>query len=281
MIYFGLTIISQIKKEDTEFKEYYFTIKELEKKMERKLNSKQLRDMAISLMSKPLLLPVNGRLDSKHWSVIGWFKHFDYDSGNISCSFDSRLKPYLIGISNRFSKGSLTSLLPMRSKYSKELYMLLIYEAYKGFFDVEVELLMNKLKVPKSLLLYKNFKTKVLLQAQKDLDKFSDITFTFEEIKKVRKVHRLKFNIKRNLNDLTMFINVIRELYVNKPLIKTPNGIVQCSTKGNLYFKNSIEEIHPKKAKLLWEKLHENREKLLVFEEAREELKARIEELGK
>jgi len=94
-------------------------------------------------------------------------------------------------------------------------------------------------------------------------------------------VHRLKFNIKRNLNDLTMFINVIRELYVNKPLIKTPNGIVQCFTKGNLYFKNSIEEIHPKKAKLLWEKLHENREKLLVFEEAREELKARIEELGK
>jgi plasmid replication initiation protein len=217
---FVLTIISQIKKEDTEFKEYHFTIKELEKKMERKLNSKQLRDMAISLMSKPLLLPLNGKLDSKQWSVIGWFKHFDYDSGNISCSFDSRLKPYLIGINNRFSKGSLTSLLPMRSKYSKELYMLLTYEAYKGFFDVEVELLMNKLKVPKSLLLYKNFKTKVLLQAQKDLDKFSDITFTFEEIKQGRKVHRVKFNIKRNLNDLTMFIKVIRELYVNKPLIK-------------------------------------------------------------
>ena len=277
---FVLTIISQIKKEDTEFKEYCFTIKELEKKMERKLNSKQLKDMAISLMSKPLLLPINGRLDSKHWSVIGWFKHFDYDAGNLSCSFDSRLKPYLIGINNRFSKGSLSSLLPMRSKYSKELYMLLTYEAYRGFFDVEVELLMNKLKVPNSLLLYKNFKTKVLLQAQKDLDKFSDIIFTFEEIKKGRRVHRLKFNIKRNLNDLTMFIKVIRELYVNKPLIKTSDGIIQCSTKGNLYFKNSIEEIHPKKAKLLWEKLHENRDRLLVFEESRKELLETIERLG-
>jgi len=52
-----LTIISQIKKEDTEFKEYYFTIKELEKKMERKLNSKQLRDMAISLMIDILPMP--------------------------------------------------------------------------------------------------------------------------------------------------------------------------------------------------------------------------------
>ncbi|RUM70061.1 MAG: hypothetical protein DSZ07_03185 [Sulfurovum sp.] len=277
---FVLTIISQIKKEDTEFKEYRFSIKELEKKMERKLNSKQLRDMAISLMSKPLLLPLNGKLDSKQWSVIGWFKHFDYDNGNISCSFDSRLKPYLIGINNRFSKGSLTSLLPMRSKYSKELYMLLIYEAYKGFFDVEVELLMNKLKVPKSLLLYKNFKTKVLLQAQKDLDKFSDIIFTFEEIKKGRKVHRLKFNIKRNLNDLSMFIKVIRELYINKPLIKTPNGTVQCSTKGNLYYKEFFDiDIHPKKAKLLWEKLHESRDELLVFEESREELKETIDKL--
>jgi len=278
---FVLTIISQIKKEDTEFKEYHFTIKELEKKMERKLNSKQLRDMAISLMSKPLLLPLNGKLDSKQWSVIGWFKHFDYDNGNISCSFDSRLKPYLIGINNRFSKGSLTSLLPMRSKYSKELYMLLIYEAYKGFFDVEVELLMNKLKVPNSLLLYKNFKTKVLLQAQKDLDKFSDIIFTFEEIKKGRRVHRLKFNIKRNLNDLNMFIKVIRELYVNKPLLKTSDGTLQCSTKGNLYFKEFFEiDIHPKKAKLLWEKLHENRDRLLVFEESREELTKRIEKLS-
>jgi len=278
---FVLTIISQIKKEDTEFKEYRFSIKELEKKMERKLNSKQLRDMAISLMSKPLLLPLNGKLDSKQWSVIGWFKHFDYDNGNISCSFDSRLKPYLIGINNRFSKGSLTSLLPMRSKYSKELYMLLIYEAYKGFFDVEVELLMNKLKVPKSLLLYKNFKTKVLLQAQKDLDKFSDIIFTFEEIKKGRKVYRLKFNIKRNLNDLSMFIKVIRELYINKPLIKTSNGTVQCSTKGNLYYKEFFDiDIHPKKAKLLWEKLHESRDELLVFEESREELKETINRLS-
>ena len=248
--------------------------------MERKLNSKQLKDMVISLMSKPLLLPINGKLDSKHWSVIGWFKHFDYDAENLSCSFDSRLKPYLIGINNRFSKGSLSSLLPMRSKYSKELYMLLAYEAYRGFFDVEVELLMNKLKVPKSLLLYKNFKTKVLLQAQKDLDKFSDIIFTFEEIKKRRKVHRLKFNIKRNLNNLTMFIKVIRELYINKPLIKTSNGMVQCSTKGNLYFKNSIEEIHPKKAKLLWEKLHKNREKLLVFEESQRELIEKMDMLN-
>jgi plasmid replication initiation protein len=276
---FVLTIISQIKKEDTEFKEYHFSIKELEKKMDRKLNSKQLKEMAVSLMSKPLLLPVNGKLDSEHWRVVSWFKHFDYDNGNISCSFDSRLKAYLIGITNRFSKGSLSSLLPMRSKYSKELYMLLTYEAYRGFFDVEVEPLMNKLKVPKSILLYKNFKTKVLLQAQKDLAKFSDITFTFEEIKQGRKVHRLKFNIKRNINDLTMFIKVIRELYMNKPLIKTSDGLIQCSTKGNLYFKNSVEEIHPKRAKLLWEKLHENRDKLLVFEESKRELEKTLERM--
>ena len=34
--------------------------------------------------------------------------------------------------------------------------------------------------------------------------------------------------------------------------------------------------IIPKKAKLLWEKLHENRDKLLVFEESRKELIERL-----
>jgi len=157
--------------------------------------------------------------------------------------------------------------------------MLLTYDAFRGFYETEVEHLMKKLKVPKSMLVYADFKRKVLLQAQKDLAKFSDITFTFEEIKKGRKIHRLKFNIKRNLNDLTMFIKVIRELYVNKPLIKTSEGLIQCSTKGNLYFKNFVQEIHPKKAKLLWEKLHENRDKLLVFEESKEELEKTLERM--
>ena len=51
--------------------------------------------------------------------------------------------------------------------------MLLTYDAFRGFYEVEVESLMKKLKVPKSMLVYADFKRKVLLQAQKDLDKFS------------------------------------------------------------------------------------------------------------
>ena len=75
---FIFTIISQIKKEDTEFKDYYFTIKELEVKMERKLNPKQVQDMTLSLFGKPLLLPVDGKLDSKNWIAVNWFKHVQY-----------------------------------------------------------------------------------------------------------------------------------------------------------------------------------------------------------
>jgi len=39
-------------------------------------------------------------------------------------------------------------------------------------------------------------------------------------------------------------------------------------------------DIHPKQAKLLWEKLHESRDKLLVFEESRKELKETINRLS-
>jgi len=55
--------------------------------------------------------------------------------------------------------------------------------------------------------------------------------------------------------------------YKPQPLIKTSDGTVQCSTKGNLYYKEFFDvDIHPKKAKLLWEKLHESRDELLVFD---------------
>lgn len=262
-----LTLIAQIKQEDTNFKDFKFSIKELEAYMGKKLNSKQIQDLVLGLLKKPLLLPIDGTLDSEHWRAAHWFAYFDYEEGMISCAFSEKLKPYLLEIKGRYSIGSLKTLLPMKSKYSKELYMILASEAYRGFYTVEVEKLMKKLQVPKSLLIYSDFKKKVLLQAQKDLDKFSDIVFTFEEIKKVgKKVHTIRFNITRNLNDLNAFIKTIRELYVNVPLIQTSEGTLQCSSHGELYFKETPEkEIDPQRAKSIWNHIHEKREELIIF----------------
>ena len=269
-----LTLISQIKQEDENFKEYVFTTQDLEKKMNKKIHSKQLQNLALNLLQKPLLLPVEGTLNSDRWVAVSWFSHFEYINGNISCAFNERLKPYLLQIKGRHSLGTLKRLLPMKSKYGKELYLLLSAEAFRGFYEVEVEKLQKKLKVPKSLYIYNNFKTKVIEQAKKDLDKFSDISFTIDEIKQGKKVHKIKFNIKRNLEDLKVFISVIREHYVNVPLAETKEGMtLQCSKKGYLYYKeNPTKDIHPKTAQTLWEKLHDKRDELIIFKENADKL---------
>lgn len=273
-----LTLIAQIKHEDEEFKDFEFTKSELETLMGKKLNGKQLQELAVGLLKKPLLLPVDGLLDADNWRAANWFSYFLYKDGVITCAFNPPLAPYLLQIQGRYSLGSLKALLPMKSKYSKELYMILSSEAYRGNYIVEIEKLQKKLQVPKSLLQYNQFKTKVLLQAQKDMDKFSDVTFTFEEHKKIKKkVVELKFHIKRNLNSLKQFIKTIRELYVNVPLAKTEHGLLQCSEKGELYFKeNPHQEINAKQSNKLWKDLHEIRDKLVCFKQDGDEEEERL-----
>lgn len=261
-----LTLIAQIKREDEEFKEYHFTTKELEQAMDTQLNSKQLQKLALQLLEKPLLLPVEGKLNSKNWEALNWFSYFRFKDGVITCSFSPKLKPYLLNIQSHFSKGSLKVLLPMNSKYSKELYMILKYHKKGGIYEVQVEHLMKKLGVPKSFK-YSHFKTKALLKAQEDLNKFADISFTFEEEKDGRKIDKLIFHITWNANDLKAFIKIIRELYVNVPLIEVEKGVLQCSTRGELYFKDEPQlAIHHKTAQIFWEKIYEKRDELLAFE---------------
>lgn len=269
-----LVLIAQIKQEDTKFKDYHFTLKELSVYMGRELQSKQIRNLVMSLLEKPLLLPIEGMLDSEHWMATNWFSYFTYNNGVISCAFNERLQPFLLDIKGRYSIGSLKTLLSMKSKYSKELYLVLSSEAYKGFYEVEVIDLMKKLQVPKSLLNYADFKRKVLIQSKQDMDKFSDISFELEESEKIRKrVIKIKFHITRNLNDLKAFIKTIRELYTNVPLVQTKDGVLQCSTKGYLYIKDKPEkDIHPKTAEKLWQNIHEKRDALLIFKDNQENI---------
>jgi len=118
-----LTLLTAIKHEDEDFKDYQFTIKDLEKKTNRTWNSKQLKDTIKSLMSKPIHIP---KESGKGWTIINWFSSFDYDhKGIITCRFDKALKPYLIQIQGTRIISDFRHLLPMQSSYSKRMYLLL------------------------------------------------------------------------------------------------------------------------------------------------------------
>ncbi len=172
-----LTLLTEIKKEDKDFQDYIFSLKDLEFKTSKKWHSKQLKDTVKGLMNKPLEI----KESPDKWEIINWFSYFKYDNGIITCRFDNRLKPYLLGIKNRFIISDLRMILPIRSSYSKRIYLLLKEYAKIGSREFQISELQDTLKVPQSLKVYADFKRKVLLKSKADIDKFTDLKIHFIE----------------------------------------------------------------------------------------------------
>ena len=256
-----LVLLTAIHKEDRDFKTYEFTMSELESRTDRQWNSSQLKATIKGLMSKPLELPSES---GKGWAIVNWFTYFSFDDGLISCRFEKALKPYLIDIQGRMILGDNRHLLPMKSSYSKRVYLLLKEYAKFGVRKFNIEELMNILKVPKSLLRYSQFKQKVLDRAEQDINKYTDLKISFDEKKTRRKVIEITFHIKKNDEDLKTFIEHIRENHTNVLLWTTRNKVeIKCDERGFLYNAKNNKTYDKDTAMKLWEEIHKNRDIVL------------------
>ncbi len=267
-------LLTEIKKEDEDFKDYTFTKSQLELKLGMEINTSQLRATAKGLMSK-ILEVVN---DEEDWKLLSWFSYFEYKNGVITCRFDKEMKPYLLEL-QQFVNADIRYLTQIKSEYSRRIYLLLKERFKFGERKFDIEKLQEQLEVPKSFKVYADFKRKVLLQAVKDINKYTDIEIKnigtikypkyFEEHKPSRKVEAVTFHFKANTADLKQFIGWIRELYPNQPLYPVKDGrMLKCTSKGLLYYVDDAND-HPtldeETALKAWEWLHENRERLECF----------------
>ena len=269
-----LTLLTAIKKEDEEFKDYSFSLAEFNDKTDKNMTSKEFKKVVTSLSTKPISIDIS----NKKWEVFNWFSYFTYENGMIGCRFDKALKPYLLMIQKRFVMSELKTLLAIRSGYSKRIYLLLKEYNKIGKRVFKVNELQEILNVPNSHKThYNKFKTSVLLKAETDINKFSDIEVKLFEKKRLRKVVEVSYSIKKNHTALKAFIGYIRELYVNDLLFYTKeNRPLKCSKEGLLYYSDNNQSINKEKAQKLWEYLHENRENLCVFRANSNELQKTI-----
>jgi len=262
------TLLTAIDKNDKDFKDYSFDIKELNYKTSKKWNSIQLQDTVENLFKKSLKIEIS----KSQWKLFNWFSYFEYNRGVITCRFDKALKPYLLDIKKRFVISDLRMILPMRSSYSKRIYLLLKEYAKIGERTFNIEELQEILLVPNSHReRYNKFKVAVLKRAETDINKFTDLEVKLLEKKRGRKVVEITYTIRKNEIDLKSFIAIVRELYVNKLLYHSKDGRpIKCSEKGLLYYSDTNENINKKDSLKLWEYLHENREYLECYEKVDE-----------
>lgn len=142
---------------------------------------------------------INGKKGKVEMTVMSFAEYKD-DEGKISCAFNHRIVPYLIGLREKFSSYPLNKAVNFSSSYTWRFYEILVSWAqpskktggrFMGWIDRQsVEELREMLGVPTSYK-WSDFQKQVLEVAQTELQEKANIVITFERLKTSRKITHL------------------------------------------------------------------------------------------
>lgn len=185
---------SKVRRDNT-FPEVSFTVAEFLKSANLKGNAYHTKIEALGdqLIKKSIKVKTDDEID---WMT--WISKMKYKDGMVSIIFNMFIKDYLIALDREFTKYDFDYIGDMRSSYSIRLYELLKQYAPIGKRTLKISEIKELLGITEKYKQYASFKRSVIEVAQKELEKKKELTFTFEEIKKGRKVVALKFIIQEN-----------------------------------------------------------------------------------
>ncbi|CAN2044895.1 putative Initiator Rep protein WH1 domain-containing protein [Candidatus Magnetomoraceae bacterium gMMP-1] len=194
-----LFLISKIHKDDDHFCLYKMNVQEFKSIAELKGKSfySELIKITNSLQDKRVPIPDNPNL------MVRWLASCEYKEGQgcIEIEISQKLKPYLLQLKKRFTQYQLKNVIKMKSAYSIRMYELL--KQYEKIAErvFSLENLKTILGIQSNQYkLYADFRRRVLLQAEKEINQKSDLSFTFTEKKRGRKVIGIVFKIKSKIN---------------------------------------------------------------------------------
>lgn len=192
-----LYIISKIEPWHEEFKLYSFEIKEfckvcgIEPKGDMyNLIKSQIKDIA----DKSLWIETeNGE------TLVRWIEkpYIDKKRGRIQMKLDEDMKPYLLQLKEKFTEYELIYTLNFKSKYSIRLYEYLKSLHFDKFKEYTKTIPISTFQrlLDSTYKEFKDFHTRVLKPAQKEINLYSDIIFDYELIKQGRKATEIKISV--------------------------------------------------------------------------------------
>lgn len=190
-----LNLAAQIDPDDSDFKYYTMSIKEIAEVTGLNPSSlyNSLKTVTASLLKKVICFP-----KGKGFYQTGWLNAAEYEPGNgtLTLQFNPKLKPYLLNLRECFTSYSLAIAIKFKSVFSFRIYELLKQYETIGKREIKISDLRKMLGVEDNLYpLYGNFKQKVIQVTQKELKEKSDIYFEFQEIKEGRSFVAIRFII--------------------------------------------------------------------------------------
>lgn len=198
-----LYIISQITPYDEELKLYEFKITEFCRVcgIEPKGDIYTLiKNQVKAISDKSLWI----ELDNGKETLVRWIEkpYIDERQGTIQIKLDEDMKPYLLRLKEKFTEYELIYTLNFKSKYSIRLYELLKSIHYKKLKTYEQVFSIERFQklLDSCYEDFKDFHSRVLKPAQKEINTFSDINLEYELLKKGRKITHIKIIINSKLS---------------------------------------------------------------------------------
>ncbi len=193
-------LASAIKPDDVDFKHYPIKIRDFQDFTGTTSNNyERLEDVILGLKEKNLKIIYPNDEGKKVILNVSWLSSTRYTegSGTIDLCFDPSLKPFFLQLKNRFTNYRLKNVVQLKSQFSIRIYELLKQYEKVGHRLFNISDLRTILGVEEGQYkLYADFKRKVILVAQDELAKKTDISFSFEEIKIGHGIGQVRFYIK-------------------------------------------------------------------------------------
>ncbi len=224
--FFVLFLISQISQKDTEFREYRINHKDISQLMNfdgrrRVANKEDVFKMMNNLNTQPIRF-TEGEEDVQ----VVWITSLRYNkrTGDYTFTFGNELKPFLLQLKEHFTLYNIGNVVHL-SGHSTRIYEVLKRHHFKKEpVTLTVADLKFWLKIEKKYPEYYEFKRWVLEPSREELEKYTDIRFTYREAEKEgKKILSLEFSIFDNVpteqpNSLNILTNLSERLALSAPM---------------------------------------------------------------
>ena len=194
-----LTLIAQIDSKESHIKPITITLKEMSSLYKKELESRDLK-RTLTKINEDFWIETETKYLARRL-----FEDIEVDKGNsdIKFTFHKHMEEHLLNI-KPYVATNIKNIIPLKSVYSIRIYQFLkanLWNAKKNNkkYYVELDYLKEILMTPKSYKDFSLFRTFVLEPAIEQINKETDIQFTYELNKKGKKVIGIEFDIKENI----------------------------------------------------------------------------------
>ena len=192
-------LITQIAKNDKDFKTYQVNIKELARFLEVPDNNlyRDIRNICDKLLTR--IVRINTNDPTKPWKVFQWLQPAEYDGhGTITLMLSNQIAPYLLQLNAWFTQYQLKNILAMKSFYSIRLYELLKLSVgedrrKKMEYIFSIQALREYLECESKFKKIIDFKKYVLDIAVRDISEYSEYNCRYEGKKTSRSITDIIF----------------------------------------------------------------------------------------